>query len=121
MAVRVAEVGREGLVLWRLHRPPNDVLCCLVGPSEFGLLLVVRSEGRRLLVEAPRDVVKIVDRTETLKTACIRAHRCASAGDILRECVLSSHAARRRRSGDPIVSLVPDTHPLWRATRASPL
>ena len=72
MAVRVPEVGREGLVLWRLHRPPNDVLCCLVGPSELGLLLVVRSEGRRLLVEAHRDVVKIVDRAETLKAAYIR-------------------------------------------------
>ena len=72
MVVCVPEVGREGLVLWRLHRPPNEVLCCLVGPSELGLLLVVRSEDKRLLVESHRDVVKLVRRAETLKAAYVQ-------------------------------------------------
>ena len=72
MSVRAPEVTDQGLALWRLHRPPDQHLRCLVGTYENKLVLAIRAEGKMLLVESHADITALMQRADTMRESYLK-------------------------------------------------
>ena len=69
MTTLAPEVTAHGLVLWRLHRSPEQRLHCLVGKFSGKLVLAIHSEGKVLVAESHSDIVTLVNQVETMKAS----------------------------------------------------